>query len=216
MPQSVELWIVDFLRTLMETVGWAGVVLAMAVESANVPLPSEVTMPLAGWMLVRDRGLGMTGLLLAGFYGALGNTLGSLVNYYLGRWGGRPLLSRYGRWVLVSEHDLDRADRWFARWGDAIAFFSRLLPVVRTFVSFPAGMARMNVVKFTIYTFLGSFLWSCLLAYLGYAAGANWERIRAAMRPFDYPIILVILLLVGWYVYRKLRAQRSPQDAVPG
>lgn len=216
MPHGVEVWIVEFLRNLMETVGWAGVVFAMAVESANVPLPSEVTMPLAGWMLVRDRGLGMGGLLLAGFYGALGNTIGSLVNYYLGRWGGRPFLRRYGKWVLISEEDLERADRWFARWGDAIAFFSRLLPVVRTFISFPAGMARMNVLKFTIYTFLGSFLWSWLLAYLGYVAGANWESIRAAMRPFDYPIIVVILLLVAWYVYHKLRARRERPGAATG
>lgn len=209
MLQAFEVWVIEFLRDLMQSVGWAGVVFAMAVESANVPLPSEVTMPLAGWMLIKERGHSWVYLLVAGFYGALGNTIGSLINYYLGAWGGRPLVEKYGKWILVSRRDLDRADRWFARWGDQIAFYSRLLPVVRTFVSFPAGVARMNVPKFIVYTFLGSFIWSALLAYLGFVAGANWEKIRHYMRPFDIPIIIVILLLVGWYVWHKIREHRS-------
>lgn len=209
MLHGFEVWVVDFLRDLMQSVGWVGVVIAMAVESANVPLPSEVTMPLAGWMLVRDRGLPVPYVLLAGFYGALGNTIGSLLNYYLGAWGGRPFVEKYGKWILVSHKDLDRADRWFARWGDQIAFLSRLLPVVRTFISFPAGVARMDVSKFIIYTFLGSFIWSAVLAYLGFVTGENWEVIRGYMRPFDIPVIIVLLLLVGLYVRHRVREQRS-------
>jgi len=192
----------------MQNVGWAGVVFAMAVESVNVPLPSEVTMPLAGWMLVKDRGLPATYLLLAGFCGALGNVIGSIINYYLGAWGGRPFAEKYGKWFLIDHRDLDRADRWFDRWGDQIAFTSRLLPVVRTFISFPAGMARMNLPKFIVYTFLGSFIWSLGLAWLGYIAGANWEQIRSVMRPFDIPILIALAILVGLYVRYKLRERR--------
>ncbi|MBI3953406.1 MAG: DedA family protein, partial [Chloroflexi bacterium] len=120
----------------------------MALESANIPIPSEVIMPLSGWLLVREAGLGWGGVFLAGFYGGLGCTLGSLASYALGAWGGRPLLERYGRYILVTRHDLDRTDRWFARYGDAAVFFSRLLPVVRTFISLPAGISRVNLPRF--------------------------------------------------------------------
>lgn len=206
---GLETAIVEFLRNLVQSVGWIGVLLAMLVESVNIPLPSELTMPLAGWMLVKEQNLPSAYVLFAALVGAIGNTIGSLINYGIGAWGGRPLVRRYGKWILVTKKDLDRADRWFARWGEAIAFFSRLLPVVRTFISLPAGIVRMNLPKFVIYTFLGSFIWSGALAYLGYVAGKNWETIRAAMRPFDIPIIILVLLLVAWYVWHKIRDMRQ-------
>lgn len=208
---GIEAQIVDFLRELYQTVGWAGVVVAMAIESACIPLPSEVIMPLSGWMLIKDLGLGPLHLLWAGFYGALGCTIGSTVAYWVGALGGRPLVVRYGKYVLISAHHLETADRWFAKWGDATAFFSRLLPVVRTFISFPAGVSRMNFPKFLIYTFLGSFPWSLGLAWAGYLAGEHWEEVRRAMRPFDIPILAVIAALVILFIYRSLRARgRQP------
>ena len=183
----------------------------MAIESATIPLPSEIIMPLAGWVLVKDRGLGEAWLLLAAFFGALGNTLGSVAAYYVGAWGGRPLVARYGRYVLISNHDLDIADRWFARWGNWAVFFSRLLPVVRTFISVPAGIARMPIGRFVVYSFAGSFPWSLGLAWAGFALGENWERIREWMRPADIPILIGVLALVGLYVYRHVRRAWGPE-----
>jgi len=177
----------------------------MAVESAAVPLPSELIMPLAGWMLIKEKGLGLEWVALAGLFGAIGNTLGSLVAYYAGAWGGRPLVLRYGRYVLISHHDLDLADRFFDRWGAWAIFFARFLPVVRTFVSVPAGVSKMHVGQFTLFTFAGSFPWSLGLALAGYVLGENWERIRTWMRPADIPIAIVLVVLLVWYVVRHVR-----------
>src|SRR3972149_9402926 len=177
----------------------------MAVESAAIPFPSEIIMPLAGWLLVKDQGLGAEWLLLAAFYGALGNTLGSLVAYYAGAWGGRPLLLRYGRFVLVTPRELDTADRWFQRHGEVAVFLSRLLPVIRTFISVPAGVARMNVWRFTALTFLGSFPWSLGLAWGGYLLGEHWERLTDYLRPVSIPIAIVLALLVVYYIYLRVR-----------
>ena len=188
----------------------------MAVESAAIPLPSELIMPLAGWMLIKEKGLGLEWVALAGLFGAIGNTLGSLVAYYAGAWGGRPLVLRYGRYVLISHHDLDLADRFFDRWGAWAIFFARLLPVVRTFVSVPAGVSRMHVGQFTLFTFAGSFPWSLGLALAGYVLGENWERIRTWMRPADIPIAIVLMVLLVWYVVRHVRrAWEVPQPSGP-
>jgi membrane protein DedA with SNARE-associated domain len=188
----------------------------MAIESACIPLPSELIMPLAGWMLVKDRGLGEEWLFLAAFAGAVGNTLGSLIAYYAGAWGGRPFFERYGRYVLISRHDLDVADRWFARYGNWAIFISRLLPVVRTFISLPAGIARMRVWQFTGYTFAGSFPWSLGLAWAGFFLGENWESIRDWMRPADIPIIVAVLVLFGFWLYRHVkRAWGEPEQSGP-
>ena len=185
--------------------GWPGVVVLMAIESACIPFPSEIIMPLAGWMLVRAHGGGLEGVLLMGLWGAVGNALGSAVAYGVGAWGGRPFLDRYGRYLFISHHDIATADRWFARYGNWAVFGSRLLPVVRTFISLPAGIARMPFAMFLGLSFLGSYPWSVALAYGGYLLGEHWEQLRSLMRPFDYPIIAVILLLTGWYVYRHIR-----------
>ncbi len=137
-------------------------------------------MPLAGWMLVQATGgTAMQALLWGGLFGAIGCTIGSIINYALGAWGGRPLIKRYGRWILVSEEDLDNADKWFKRYGDWAAFVSRLLPIVRTFISFPAGVTRMNFARFTVFSFLGSFIWCGLLALGGLL---SWGELGAAAR----------------------------------
>ena len=177
----------------------------MAIESACIPLPSEIIMPLAGWFLVDDRGLGEQWLLLAAFCGAVGNLLGSLAAYAVGAWGGRPLLLRYGRYLLITRHEVEQAERWFARYGDRAVFISRVLPVVRTFISLPAGIARMNIWRFSILTFVGSFPWSLGLAWAGFLLGENWERIRDWMRPADIPILIILAALVVWYIYRRVR-----------
>ena len=147
--------------------------------------------------------------LLAGFYGALGCTIGSALAYGVGAWGGRPFLERYGKYFLIHREDLDRADKWFARYGDWAAFLSRLLPVVRTFISLPAGVARMHFGRFLVFTFLGSFPWSLGLAYGGYVLGEHWEQIRAVMRPLDIPIILVFLVLLALYIRHHLKRMAS-------
>lgn len=206
---AIEEQVVLFLENLLQSIGWAGIVLAMAIESACIPLPSEVTMPLAGWMLIQARGLSLWHVLWAGFYGGLGCTIGSVITYWLGALGGRPLLERYGRYVLISQHDLELADRWFARYGEHTAFFSRLLPIIRTFISLPAGMARMNFPKFTLFTFIGSFIWSGALAWAGFVFGEHWREVRELMRPFDIPIVIILLVLVALFVYRHVKRNRN-------
>ncbi|MFH1169651.1 MAG: DedA family protein [Chloroflexota bacterium] len=177
----------------------------MAIESACIPLPSELIMPIAGWMLIKEQSLPAIFTLAAGAYGALGNTIGSAIAYGVGAWGGRPLLEKYGRYILITRRDLDRADRWFTRSGGWSVFLSRLLPVVRTFISLPAGIARMSFARFLIYTFTGSFIWSTGLAYGGYQLGEHWEQIRAVMRPFDPFIIAIIIALIALYIFRHLK-----------
>lgn len=199
----------EFITDVYEFIGWGGVVFMMAVESAAIPLPSEIIMPLAGWKLILERESSAWFVLLAGFYGALGNLLGSLVAYYAGAIGGRPLLERYGKYVLITRKDLDRADSWFEKRGELTVFATRMMPVIRTFISIPAGVSRMNIWKFSIYTFLGAFPWSVGLAYGGYVLGENWEDLRSVMRPFDIPIILAVLVAVAWYVRHKLKELKA-------
>jgi membrane protein DedA with SNARE-associated domain len=206
--EALEQQLLTLIAAIYDAMGWPGVVLLMAIESASIPLPSELIMPLSGWMLIQAKGLGLGHILLAGLYGALGNLLGSLLAYWLGSWGGRPLLERYGRYVLITRSDLVRADRWFAKYGDWAVFLSRLLPVIRTFISFPAGVVKMRVVRFSVLTFAGSFPWSTALAYGGYVMGENWVALRGAMRPFDIPIIVACVALVAFYVYQRVRRLR--------
>ncbi len=189
----------------------------MAVESAAIPFPSEIIMPLAGWVLVKKRELGFEWLFLAAFYGALGNTIGSLVAYYAGAWGGRPFLQRYGRFVLITRRELDWADRWFERYGERTVLVSRVLPVIRTFISVPAGVARMNVWRFTLLTFVGSYPWSLGLAWGGFALGENFEQLSDWFRPVALPIVIALVLLGTLFLYRRIRdVLRERSEALPG
>ena len=201
----MEQAVLDFVSNTYNLIGWTGVVVMMAIESACIPLPSEIIMPLAGWMLIKEKSLTVVYIWAAGAYGALGNTIGSALAYGIGMWGGRPFLEKYGRYILISRHDLDLADRWFYRWGSWSVFVSRLMPVVRTFISLPAGVAKMPFLKFLFYTFIGSFIWSVGLAYGGYLLGEHWEQIRAIMRPFDPFIIAVVVIFIALYIYRHIR-----------
>jgi membrane protein DedA with SNARE-associated domain len=196
--------LLEVARTIYEAMGWPGVVLLMAVESACIPFPSEIIMPLAGWFLIRDRGLGAEWLLWAAWWGAVGNLLGSWAAYGLGRWVGRPLLERYGRYLLIDRRELAMADAFFARYGEGAAFFSRLLPVVRTFISLPAGTARASLWRFSVLTLAGSYIWSLGLAGAGYALGQHWERITSWLRPVSVPLAVALALAVLWYYGRRL------------
>ncbi len=206
---AIEAIFLGIITAAYETMGWPGVVFLMAVESAGIPFPSELIMPLAGWKLVQETG-GSHGMVwMAGFYGALGNLLGSWVAYWVSLTGGRTLLGKYGKYVLITREEFDRAEIWFKKYGDWAVFFSRLLPVVRTFISIPAGIARMNFWKFSVYTFTGSFPWSLGLAYGGFLLGENWESLRAVMRPFDIPILGVMAAAIGWFIFRRVKAIRA-------
>jgi len=209
---SLEQQILDFIAATYNLLQWPGVVILMAVESACIPFPSELIMPLAGWMLINEKALPVSYVLVAGAYGGLGNTIGSIIAYVVGMWAGRPLLNKYGRYILISQHDLALADRWFSRSGSWTVFVSRLLPIIRTYISLPAGIARMNIIKFIIYTFVGSFIWSAGLAYGGYLMGEHWEQLRDAMRPFDPVFIAIIIALIALYIYRHLKHVKTKSE----
>ena len=208
---GIETWFLDIITKIYDAMGWPGVVFLMGVESAAIPFPSELIMPMAGWLLIEAKGDSAWMLLMAGFYGALGNLLGSWVAYWISYKGGRPLLRKYGRYVLVTQREVDRSEEWFRKYGDVAVFASRVLPVVRTFISVPAGIARMNFWKFSFYTFVGSYPWSLGLAYGGFKLGENWEDLRRVMRPFDFPIAGIIILVVAWFIYHRIKTIRNEQ-----
>ncbi len=208
--EAVGAWIIQQISAL----GYWGVILLMAIESACIPLPSEIIMPFAGSL---TSGLVSEGvarpaelnLWLVGLAGALGCLLGSILAYWIGVWGGRPFVERYGRFVLITRHDLDLADRFFARHGQAAIFISRLLPVVRTFISLPAGIARMPFGTFCLYSFLGSVPWCLALAWVGRVMGENWRSLRVWFHRLDAVIGVMIIVAVVWYVRRHLALLRT-------
>jgi membrane protein DedA with SNARE-associated domain len=199
--------VIPFLNTLYGALGYAGVFLAMTIESAMIPLPSELILPFAGFLVSDPTQLEpITGqpwsFWIVVVVATAGNTAGSLIAYAIGAWGGRPFLERYGRYILIRPHEIELADRFFARWGAQTVFIGRLLPIVRTFISFPAGVARMPLGKFVLYSTLGALPWSILLAYAGVILGENWVDIRHALQPFDLAIaiavVLAVLVFLAW------------------
>ena len=187
--------------------GYLGVALLMAIESACIPLPSELIMPAAGYLVSTGR----FDLYLAATAGAIGCNLGSIVGYEIGKRGGRPAAERWGRYLLIGPGELDAADRFFARFGGAAVLIGRLLPVIRSFIAFPAGVARMRLVPFHLYTFVGSWPWCFGLAWLGMTLGDRWHsdpRVKAAFHRADLAIGIVLVALVGFYVWHRLRGLR--------
>src|SRR6266540_1721598 len=189
--------VIPLLNTLYGAVGYLGVVVAMTIESAMIPLPSELILPYAGF-LISDTGQlePLTGspwnFWIVVVVATIGNTLGSLISYAIGAYGGRPFVERFGRYLLIRPHEIELADRFFADHGGATVFIGRLLPVIRTFVSFPAGVARMPLGRFIAYSTSGAFLWSMLLVYAGTVLGASWRDIRQALQPFDLAIAVAV------------------------
>lgn len=197
-----------FIVATISKLGYGGIVLLMAIESACIPLPSEIIMPFAGYLVSR----GEMNLWWVGVAGAVGCVLGSLVAYWVGMYGGRPVAEKWGKYILLSHRDLDMADRWFAKYGEVIVFVSRLLPAIRTFIAFPAGVARMNLTKFSIYTFAGSLPWCLGLAYIGQKLGEQWDKdetLKTWFHRFDFLIGLAGLAFVAWWIWRHVKHSRS-------
>ncbi len=181
----------------------------MLIESALIPMPSEVTMPFSGFLV----NTGKFNLWFIVIAGTAGNLIGSLLAYVLGYYGEdlivRKFIRKYGKYILISEHEYNRSEKWFRKYGEIIVFISRLLPAVRTYISLPAGIAKMNIVKFTVYTTIGSFLWSLLLAYIGVVLGSKWQTIGSFFHAFDAIIVVALSILVIWYVRRKMLDSKS-------
>ncbi len=193
-----------FVIHVISQSGYFGVGALMAIESAAIPLPSEVIMPFSGY-LVSIGTFSLFGIALAG---AVGSMIGSAVLYGVGYYGGRPLLERYGKYVLISHRDIDKSDHFFQKYGNLSNFFGRMIPVVRTFISFPAGAAKMNFPKFLIYSFIGSFIWSLFLGYIGLKLGQNWEKLHSTFRGLDYVVVALVLIGAAWYIRRHLKHQQ--------
>ena len=186
-----------FVISTISTLGYTGILLTMAIESACIPLPSEIIMPFSGYLVTTGQ-FTMLGVTLAG---AIGNVIGSIAAYYVGVWGGRPFVERYGPYFLMSHRDLDIADRWFATYGEAAVFFSRMLPVIRTFISLPAGIAKMHFPRFVLFTFIGSIPWCYALAYVGVKMGQQWDQLREYFHDFDVVIGIGLALLIGYFLW---------------
>jgi membrane protein DedA with SNARE-associated domain len=206
----VQHFITDFILNH----GYEAVFVLMVLESACIPIPSEVTMLFGGALANATFVATVSGshqhlnFLIVGLMGTLGNLLGSWIAYTIGRLGGRPLIDRWGRFILLKPHEIDRAEAWFADHGQAAVFFSRLLPVVRTFISLPAGVAEMPLGTFSVYTLAGCLPWTFALAGIGYAVGSQWDTVAKYFKPATYAIAALILIAIAWWVLRRLRARK--------
>ncbi len=203
-----------FTTGVISAMGYGGVLLLMAIESACIPLPSEIIMPFAGYLVYRGQ-FTLEGAALAG---ALGCVVGSIPAYWLGQYGGRPVIERWGKYVLVSHKELDFADRLFRSHGQWVVFAARLLPIVRTFIAFPAGVARMPMGKFVVYTFAGSLPWCWGLAWVGMKLGEAWHtdpRVKALYHRFELAIVVAIAAAAIWFVWHKVRGARRERARLP-
>ncbi len=190
--------IVQFVINTISSLGYPGIAVLMGIESAAIPLPSEVIMPFSGFLVSEGR-FSLQGIALAG---AAGSVLGSWVTYWIGKYGGRPLVRKYGHWVLITEHDLNLVDRFFSRFGNWATLVGRMLPVIRTYISIPAGLAGVRFWPFTLTCFVGSYVWSFFLGWIGFKLGENWEDIRHYFRQVDWLIIVLIIVGIAWWIRR--------------
>lgn len=207
--QGLTQFFVTNLTSLISTYGYVAIFVLMAAESALIPIPSEITMVFAGFLA----GSGVMNIWIAILVGAFGNLGGSLLAFWLGEKLGeeriRVLIKKYGKWILVHEKDFDLALKWFKKYGQGITFGSRLLPIIRTFISLPAGIADMNITLFGVYTFVGSLLWTGVLAFLGLKLGQNWLAIDPYFKKFQFIIIGLCVVGVGLYIYRHIKNSRA-------
>ncbi len=202
--------ILEMIKNGVQAWGYLGVILMMAIESANIPLPSEAIMPTAG-ILVQQ---GKMNIHLAALAGAVGCVIGSIPSYFLGMWGGRPFLQKYGKWFLLKNKDLELADKWVDKYGDITFFIARMLPVVRTFISFPAGVLKAHFGMFCLFTFIGSLVWCYFLTWVGIKFGENMEMFRDLWHKFDIAIVLFVLAGFGFYLYHHMKPEKAaPQDS---
>jgi len=201
--------ILNFLASIVIAIisagGYLGIVIAMAIESACIPLPSEVIMPFSGYLVTTGE-FTLIGITLAG---AFGNVVGSVIAYWVGVYGGRPFIEKYGKYILMREKDIEWADKWFAKYGQYIVFFSRMMPIIRTFISLPAGIARMPFVKFVTLTFLGALPWCWLLGYIGVKLGEHWHDIHKYFHNIDIIIAILILLGIVYFIWHHLPRKKN-------
>jgi membrane protein DedA with SNARE-associated domain len=201
-----------FMTEVIGDYGYYAVVVLMILESACIPIPSEVTMVFGGFLVSRGR----LDFFWVGMLGTLANVLGSWLAYWVGLVGGRPLIERWGKYIFLRKHELDRAEVWFEKHGEAAVFVSRLLPVVRTFISLPAGVAKMPFVKFTLYTFLGCLPWTFALTWAGFLLGENWETFLKYGEPVSIAIGVILLGVLVWWLVRRARAKARAELATEG
>ncbi len=193
--------IIEWVINIISALGYPGIFLLSALESANIPIPSEVIVPFSGYLAYTTRFSFWAVVAAAGF----GNLFGSLISYYIGLKGGRPIVKKYGKYFFVHDRHLDMAERWFARWGNSAVFFSRLLPAVRTFVSLPAGIGKMDLKKFTFYTLAGSLIWSTVLAAFGFWLGEKWTTLMGIFRQFEVLLFAIgIIIVIVWKFRRRI------------
>ena len=209
----------DLVTQIYSAVGYLGVALWVAIESVIIPIPSELVLPFAGFLVGQGTAIEpLTGqpwnVILVTLFGTLGATLGALIAYAIGWYGGRPIIERWGRYLGITPDDLDRADDFFARHGDAAAFFGRMVPIIRSLVSFAAGIAHMRLGRFIVFTFLGSLPWTLLLVVAGMVMGANWEEIGGILKRFEY-LVLAILVVIAllWIWFRIVKPRRATRPA---
>jgi membrane protein DedA with SNARE-associated domain len=188
----------------INSIGYWGILLGMILESACIPIPSEVIMPFGGYLVLTGH-LNILGVILIG---TLGNILGSLIAYAIGYWGGKRFINRFGKYVFLSKKHLDSAEKWFDKRGEITVFVSRILPAIRTFISLPAGVARMNLVKFLTYTAIGSLIWSGILTYVGYALGKNWQNIQNILHPITYLVAVIVLVILVFLIVKVLKSKK--------
>ena len=201
MINEILVALVSWIESVITQMGAWGVALLMAIESCNIPLPSEAILPFAGYLVAK----GVFSIHTAAFFGAIGCVLGSIPSYYLGYFGGRKFIEKYGKYFLISHHDLEIADKWVDKYGDWSFFICRMLPVVRTFISLPAGILKAKKRTFFLFTFVGSLIWSYLLVWVGVKMGENTEALKHIWHKFDAIIILACLILGGIYIYNHVK-----------
>ena len=197
---NIILPIINWIESVITSLGAWGVALLMAIESCNIPLPSEAILPFAGYLVSK----GVFTIHQAAIFGAIGCVLGSIPSYYIGYFGGRQFIEKYGKYFLISQHDLETADKWVEKYGDWSFFICRMLPVVRTFISLPAGILRAKKRFFFSMTFLGSLIWSYVLVYVGVVLGENREALKQVWHKFDALIVAICIILFGIYLYKHL------------